>query len=126
MSQHPKHIFVILQCTGVAVENIEQSQWCCFFTENLIGVKSGSNVLIHKPEVQTGCLFGFDPDTNCSQCATCTPSCLSMVLCFEVLISRNIFTFMKSISRKSVIEFLKLEHHSDIKSTHTGQRGDEI
>ena len=35
-----------------------------------IGVKSGTNVLIHKPEVQTGCLFGFDPQKNCSQCLT--------------------------------------------------------
>ena len=58
----------IIQCTGVAVENLQQSSWCCFFTENPIGVKFGSNVLIHKPEVQIGCLFGFDPETNCSQC----------------------------------------------------------
>ena len=50
------------------MENFQQSNWCCFFTENPIGVKSGSNVLIHKPEMQTGCLFGFDLDTNCSRC----------------------------------------------------------
>ena len=54
----------------MAVENIQQSSWCCFFTENPIGVKSGSNVLIHKPEVQTGCVYGFDPDTNCTYCTT--------------------------------------------------------
>ena len=52
----------------MAVESLRESSWCCFFTENPIGVKSGSSILIHKPEVQSGCLFGFDPDTNCSQC----------------------------------------------------------
>ena len=57
-----------IQCTGVAVESLRESGWCCFFTENPIVVKSGTNVLIHKPEVQTGCLFGFDPEGNCSQC----------------------------------------------------------
>ena len=51
------------------MENTLKSSWCCFFTENPIGVKSGSNVLIHKPEVQTRCVFGFDPETNCSHCA---------------------------------------------------------
>ena len=57
-----------IQCTGAVVDNFVHSSWCCFFTENPIGVKSGSNVLIHKPEVQTGCLFGFDPEANCAQC----------------------------------------------------------
>ena len=61
-------IFPTLQCTGVAVESLRQSNWCCFFTTNPIGVKSGSNVLIHKPEVKTRCLFGFDPETSCAQC----------------------------------------------------------
>ena len=61
-------VFVKLQCTGVAVEKFQQSSWCCFFTENPIAVKSGTNVLIHKPEVQTRCLFGFDLETSCSQC----------------------------------------------------------
>ena len=56
------------QCFGVALDNFQHSSWCCLFTENPIGLKSGSNILIHKPEVQTGCLFGFDPDRNCSQC----------------------------------------------------------
>ena len=50
------------------MKNTLHSNWCCFFTENPIGVKFGSNVLIHKPEVQTGCLFGFDPETNCAGC----------------------------------------------------------
>ena len=61
-------MLILIQCTGVAVERFQQSSWCCFFTENPIDVKSGSNVLIHKPEVQTGCLFGFDPETNCTRC----------------------------------------------------------
>ena len=52
----------------MAVERFQESNWCCFFTANPIGVKSGSNVLIHKPEVQTGCLFGFDPETKCAEC----------------------------------------------------------
>ena len=63
-------VLLCTQCTGVAVERFQQSSWCCFFSENPIGVKSGSNILIHKPEVQTGCLFGFDTRTNCSKCAT--------------------------------------------------------
>ena len=50
------------------MESTQHSSWCCFFTENPIGVKLGSNVLIQKPEVQTGCLFGFNPETNCAQC----------------------------------------------------------
>ena len=50
------------------MKSTQQTSWCCFFTENPIGVKSGSNVLIHKPEVLTGCLLGFDPETNCEQC----------------------------------------------------------
>ena len=63
----------------MAVENIQQSSWCCFFTANPIGVKSGSNVLIHKPEVQIGCVFGFDSDTNCTYCATSRRYNLSIV-----------------------------------------------
>ena len=54
----------------MVLENDNQTSWCCYFTNNPIGTRSGQNTLMLKPAIQTLCLFGFDPEENCAQCIT--------------------------------------------------------
>ena len=77
-----KYILYFTQCTGVAVENIHNTNWCCYMYENPIKVNPGNDVILNKPNISTecensgydikssckGCLPGYNIEQNCSGC----------------------------------------------------------
>ena len=50
------------------MDSAHLTKWCCYLTENPIGVIPGNNMLYHKPHVRMECMFGFDPASGCTDC----------------------------------------------------------
>ena len=71
------------QCTGVALEDKNLTNWCCYITDNPIKINPGNGAILTKSNVSIECgnsgydiksscseclKQGYDPDKNCSEC----------------------------------------------------------
>ena len=61
-------ILLCFSVLGVLAESRNTTTWCCLVEENPVPVTSGTNVLYRRKDARPQCEFGYDPESNCSEC----------------------------------------------------------